>query len=128
MAGIGFSSATFIATEPTTIVNPATGQAVAATATHTFLPRISSALIATRVQYAPVSRIFLFASGEAMLPFSARFTATQTWSAAAGIIPAPKESSGNIGSIKTVIPSVWNNTTFIIGGRFCACTGRCGTV
>lgn len=103
--GYSYSSAEFTTTEHTTIVNPNTGQAVSDTATHTFLPRIQSGVFSLGARITLAPQLFVTASGGVMLPFSAKFTATQIWNDLPGIpTPAPKETNGNIGYLKTNPP------------------------
>lgn len=104
-AGYSYSSAEFTTTERTTIVNPNTGQAVRDTAVHTFLPQIQSGVFAVGARITLVPQLFVTASGGVMLPFSAKFTATQVWNDLPGIpTPAPREINGNIGYLKTNFP------------------------
>lgn len=104
-AGLGYASAEFVSAAPVTLVNPATGQAVAATITYTLQPRYYYGQLSLGGRLSLGSGLFASLSGGAMLPFGGEFSATEIWTVPAGIAaPAPRAASGKVTNLKSIVP------------------------
>ncbi len=102
---IGRVAAEFQTSGTTTIVNPTTGKAVEIVSEYVAQPNYYYASALLGAKYELIGGIFARVAVGAAAPFSTEYRVAEIWNFPANMPrPAPKETSGNIGEIKKILP------------------------